>query len=119
MAVIMSRQIVVQKLIVMVEITTERVMYETECYVVINNTTYREPTNSIKVVAGDVITFYIRSCTVLADATLNIDGVTVVSANNTSKTYVWTVPDGITSILMYLYSDVDGYAAYNIDVTTS
>lgn len=71
----------------------------TNCYALINGTTYSSAASGIEVKAGDVITFcvYGLSATYYGAVTINGSQVLYVTGSMTD-TYNWTVPAGITDI---------------------
>lgn len=124
MAVIMSKKIVVPNIAGPVAVTiTGTTLYVNKTYgsVTIAGTEYTSEASGIEVLAGDVISFYIKGNS-LGNGSLTIDGTKVASTSgsSTSTTYDWTVPDGITAIAVALSYKSNNYGAYSvITVTTS
>lgn len=99
----------------------------TYCYATINGTKYSSAAVNIEVIPGDVITFGVCGPSNSIggyDGFVEIDGVEVLTApgsqTQTTKTYDWTVPDGVTSISISLaYLTSAGVSRGTIVVTTS
>lgn len=89
------------------------------CYVTINGKKYTTASSGIEVCAGDVVTFSIYAD--MYTGTVTIDGKTVLAnaGDAVVERYSWTVPEGITSIVIAL--SVDNVYKNNgyITVTTS
>ena len=92
----------------------------TYCYATIGGTSYYGA-GTYEVMAGDVITFgvYGRSTTYTGKVT--IDGTDVLSVTNqTTQTYEWTVPDGVTAIAIAMsYTSSSYQRRGTITVTTT
>ena len=89
----------------------------TYCCATINGTNYSAATSGIEVMPGDTITFAVRGANSALPGVVSIDGTKVLTATTTlTKTYAWTVPNGVTAISIALaYSEPRG----TITVTTS
>lgn len=96
MAVFASRQIVMPAMTVDVTITgAGKASY---CYAIINGTKqYKAGTHEVK--AGDTITFGVFGGSSSFYGSVTIDGTEVLRVtDNTTQTYDWTVPSGISTI---------------------
>ena len=94
MAVFASKQIVMPVLSIAVTITGAG--DANYCYATINGTQqYSAGTHEVK--AGDTITFGVYG-NQKDTGYVEIDGANVLLARNGSKTYDWTVPDGISTV---------------------
>lgn len=72
------------------------------CYIIVDGTNYWSAGNAIEVKAGDIIKLCAGSSGITATASITIDGTSVWQGKNESYTYEWTVPNGITSIVINL-----------------
>lgn len=104
-----------------VTVTTSGVGDNTYCYARINGTKRSGGGFTYTVQQGDEITFavYGRSTTYAGE--VNIDGTNVLSVTNqTTQTYVWTVPSGIRSVAVnFSYTSTSSQRNGKITVTTS
>ena len=72
---------------------------ESRCYATINGTKYTSATTGIEVMSGDTITFGVYGSNSRYPGIVRIDGTDVLTVTNQStSTYYWNVPDGITNI---------------------
>ena len=96
MAVFASRQIVMPVLTIAVTITGSG--DSSKCYAIINGTKqYSAGTHEVN--AGDTITFGVYGAGGQDSGWVKIDGTEVLKVtNNSTKTYNWTVPSGISTI---------------------
>ena len=101
MAVFASKQIVMPVLHVAVTITGKG--NASYCYATINGTKqYSAGTHEVN--AGDTITFGVFGSNPKNPGTVTIDGTEVLRVmNKSTKTYDWTVPDGIQTIAIDMY----------------
>ena len=116
MAVFASRQIVMPVMSVVVTITgAGNADY---CYATINGTKqYSAGTHEVN--AGDTITFGVFGISPNDPGTVTIDGTEVLRVtNNSTKTYDWTVPNGISTIEIAMQYKV-GASYGRITVTTA
>ena len=93
-----------------------------KCYAIINGTKqYSAGTHEVN--AGDTITFGVYGTSPHNPGTVTIDGTQVLKAENKkTKTYDWTVPDGIQTIaidMSEISSPMAGTVYSEITVTTS
>ena len=114
MAVFSSRQIVMPATPIVVTITGTG--YSTRCYATINGTKqYSAGTHEVD--AGDTITFGV--CGGKSFGYVKIDGTQVLRVTeDTTKTYDWTVPSGVSTIeiaMSYSFTGREG----EITVTTA
>ena len=69
------------------------------CYATINGTKYSAEANNIEVMSGDTITFGVYGYSSKYYGEVVIDGTqTLKVTDKTTKTYNWTVPDGVKTI---------------------
>ena len=96
MAIFASRQIVMPVLSIAVTITGSG--DSSKCYAIINGTKqYSAGTHEVN--AGDTITFGVFGYNTSVPGYVKIDGTEVLRVTNSStKTYGWTVPNGISTV---------------------
>lgn len=71
----------------------------TDCYATINGTKYSTAESNISVMPSDMITFGVYGSSSQFCGIVTIDGNQVLFVNDkTTKTYNWTVPDGVKTI---------------------
>lgn len=96
------------------------------CYVTINNSKYYTETNNIISNTGGTIGFLVTNIgTSFPDATVTIDGETVIKVgmrsddtSHKSEAYTWDIPEGIRSININLeYGTVSGKDLGNCFIT--
>ena len=90
-------------------------------YAIINGASYSKAASGIEVETGDIITFGVYG-SMSQTGTLVVDGRTTVSASeNSTETYNWTVPSGVSKVTINLaVSGNNPYTRYaTITVTTS
>lgn len=82
------------------------------CYVTINGTTYSAAASGIEVLAGDVITFGVKTGSNASEnAAITIDTQTVATATkNQRATYSYTVPEDVSEISITLTLSVNSSA---------
>lgn len=89
-------------------------------YTIINGTTYTAAASGIEVAAGDVITFTVKGKHSSASSKVTIDGTKVAGTEgNTTVSYEWAVPEGITNINIDLGYGASVFGTQSITVTTS
>lgn len=93
----------------------------TYCVVTIGNTKYSGATSGIIVLPGDVITFSVYGYSSTYYGEVTIDGNQVLKVTNrTTKTYEWTVPNGVYEITIAMtYTSTSSRRNGRITVTTS
>lgn len=71
----------------------------TNCYALINGTTYYSATNNIEVQSGDIITFCVYGKSSTYYGAVTIDGTRkLYVTGEMTNTYNWEVPFGVTNI---------------------
>ena len=118
MAVFASRQIAMPVLSIAVTITGSG--NSSKCYAIINGTKqYSAGTHEVN--AGDTIIFGVYGPNVLSYGLLTIDGTEVLRVtDNTTQTYDWTVPSGISTIEIAMqYKRIGTSYTSTITVTTA
>jgi hypothetical protein len=69
------------------------------CYAIINGTKYSSATSNVEVTSGDIITFGVYGQGNNVEGIVEINGVDVLTVTDqTTKTYNWTVPNGVEAI---------------------
>lgn len=87
--------------------------------VVIDGTKHYAAASGIVVYTGDVIQFNVFGLNVAKPGTVTINGKTVLAVTSSSLgTYTWTVPSGISAVLIALSYDAT-WVSGTITVTTS
>lgn len=88
------------------------------CYARINGTQHTEAASGIEVEPGDEITFTVADSQLGQNGSVIINGETVFTTSSSTKTYVWTVPEGIAFIRIAL-ADRGLTTGATITVTTA
>ena len=93
----------------------------TDCYATINGTKYSTAGSNISVMPSDMITFGVYGSTSQFCGIVTIDVNQVLFVNDkTTKTYNWTVPDGVKTISIKFDYDSFYYTKQGrITVTTT
>ena len=117
MAVFASRQIVMPATPTPIAVTITGKGNASYCYATINGTKqYSAGTHEVN--AGDTITFGVFGSSSHNPGTVTIDGTEVLSVTNGStKTYDWTVPNGISTVEIAMVYSKKGIG--QITVTTA
>ena len=106
----------------MIAVTITGAGSASKCYAIINGTK-QYSAGTYEVNSGDTITFGVFGISPRDPGTVIIDGTEVLRVtNNSTKTYDWTVPDGIQTIaidMSEISNPMVGTVCAEITVTTS
>lgn len=93
----------------------------TYCYATVNGTKYSAPASNISVMPGDTITFGVYGYSSTYYGRVTIDGTQALNVTDrTTKTYNWTVPDGVKTIsIAFTYTSTSSRRNGRIVVTTT
>lgn len=93
----------------------------TYCYATVNGTKYSAAASNISVMPGDTITFGVYGYSSTYYGIVTIDDTEALKVTGrTTKTYNWTVPDGVKSIsIVFSYISSSSRRSGRIFVTTT